>query len=169
MKKSIVLVLVFLMLVVAAAAASANSKPEIIDFDAAINGSFQITRRVGDVSVLIVIEEEGTGIEGTLGTFDFTSYLFHDDNRPRDGCGPLSTTGVDGSATLTFADGDLRLKRTSAETCFVYPNITVKSEWRIASGTGRYKGATGSLEKNFVGTLPSYTGTGTLIGNIKLH
>ena len=94
--------------------------PGVIPFDANIDGQFVITGGIGQ-SPLFVVEESGAGVETTLGTFTYTTYLLHNLARPPEICATYnSSTAVDGFAVLNFADGQFRLKRVSGTVCFAY-------------------------------------------------
>lgn len=139
-------------------------------FDAGIDGQFEVTEFIGD-SPLFVVEESGVGYEPTLGAFTYTTYLFHNLARvpDDDDCGTFSSTAVGGSGVLNFADGQMRLQRVSGTACLMSSIIVLEEWWRIASGTGAYVGATGSLIREFYGDVPSGLGQGTIQGTIRLR
>lgn len=148
-------------------ATQAAAKPTSNAFEAAFMGVFEITGDIGG-SGLFVVEETGSGIEQTeLGAFAYTTSVFQNLARVPAGCGRNSSTGVGGSAVLTFAGGQLRLHRTSGAVCFSFPTIRVEEEWVIASGTGDYVGATGKLSREFVGDVRFGAAAGTIRGVIR--
>jgi hypothetical protein len=147
------------------AAATPQSQP----FEAVFSGIFAITGDVGH-SGLFRVEESGSGIEqGELGAFSYTTALLQNSAHIPPGCGSGSSTGVDGSSVLKFADGDLRLQRTSGTACFAFPTVQIEERWVIASGTGAYIGASGELSRELVGDVRYGTSAGTLSGTIRLH
>ncbi len=133
-------------------------------------GDFWIAGDVGK-SVLFIVEESGDGNEQTFGDFAYEASLLHNlARKPPGSSDPNSSTAVGGSAVLTFADGQIRLKRISGTAIFLFPTITVEEQWVIASGTGNYVGATGKLSRQFVGDVRFGTvADGTLEGTIEFH
>ncbi|MBM4028627.1 MAG: hypothetical protein FJ280_25010 [Planctomycetes bacterium] len=86
-------------------ATQAAAKPTANAFETAFTGVFEIAGDIGG-SGLFVVEETGSGIEETeLGAFTYTTSVFQNLARVPVGCGRNSSTGVGGSAVLTFADG----------------------------------------------------------------
>ena len=146
-------------------AAQQNSIP----FDAEITGSFAVTGFVGQ-SPLFVVQESGVGEVTGLGEFTYTTYLLHNLARVPQSCEYefYSSSGVDGFGVLDFADGQLRLERVSAASCYDFPTISLEEHWRIASGTGAYTGATGKLTRDYDGDVTTGLGQGTFSGTIKL-
>ncbi len=137
-------------------------------FDATFTGKFYITGDVGK-SGLFMVAETGSGNEvEKLGPFTYTTSLYNNLTLTPPGCGSGSSTGVDGSGILTFADGQLWLHRVSGITCFEFPTIRVEEEWVITSGTGAYTGTTGKLSLNLIGDVRFGTSIGSLSGTIKL-
>jgi hypothetical protein len=162
---SILAVFLLISLVVPQASAKRTSS----SFDATFAGDFWLA---GDVakSKLFIVEESGVGNDQTFGDFTYTTYLLHNLARIPPGCGPGSSTGVDGSAVLTLADGQIRLKRISATACFLFPIIDLEEQWVIASGTGNYVGATGILSRKLDGDVIPWTTEGKeWLGTIKLR
>jgi hypothetical protein len=143
------------------------AQPNAADFSASFSGTFQITGDVGN-SGLFIVEESGSGSEQTLGAFSYETRLMHNLARRPPGCGPGSSTGTGGSASLTFADGVLRLERKSGAVCFAFPFINVEEEWVIASGTGAYAGVTGKFTRRLTGDVRFGTATGSIDGEVKL-
>jgi hypothetical protein len=136
-------------------------------FEAAFAGNFYLTGDVGK-SVLFMVAETGSGYEvEKLGAFTYTTSLFNNLALTPPGCGSGSSTGADGSAVLTFADGQLRLHRVSGTVCFSFPTIRVVEQWVIASGTGAYIGATGNLSRQLTGDVRFGTSVGSLSGTIR--
>ncbi|HEY5730457.1 MAG TPA: hypothetical protein VIS72_10430 [Anaerolineales bacterium] len=136
-------------------------------FEATFAGTFQITEDVGN-SPVFVVQEAGSGDEQTFGDFTYTTYLLQNLARIPPGCGRSSSTGVGGSAELSFADGVINLRRISGTVCFAFPNINVEESWVIASGTGNYAGATGTLSRQLVGNVISGVSSGMISGTINL-
>lgn len=155
-------------LLVSLAVPQATAKPNTSPFEANFEGKFWIAGDVGK-SVLFIVEETGNGQEQALGNFSYTASLRQNLARTPPGCGPNSSTGVDGSAVLSFADGEINLKRTSGTVCFAFPYINVEEKWIIASGTGNYIGATGQVSRQLTGDVGSGTTEGTISGAIKLN
>jgi hypothetical protein len=151
-------------LLVSLAAASRTSSL----FEATFTGDFWVAEDVGK-SVLFIVEEAGNGYEQTFGDFTYETSLLHNLARIPQGCGPNSSTGVDGLAVLTLTDGQIRLKRISGTACFVFPTIFIEEQWVIASGTGNHVGATGKLSRQLEGDVLSGTAVGTINGTIKFH
>jgi hypothetical protein len=144
------------------------AQPNTGPFEANFKGSFRLAGDVGK-SVLFMVEEAGSGQEQALGNFSYSASLLQNLARIPPGCGPDSSTGVDGSAVLSFADGEINLKRTSGTVCFDFPYINVEEKWIIASGTGSYIGATGKLSRQLTGDVRFGTTVGKLSGAIKLN
>ena len=146
---------------------SAQASPtSAVAFNAAFSTSFAL-EDVGR-SDLFIVRESGGGAEEARGPFTYTASVIQDLRRRPVGCGPNSSTGVTGSATLRFADGDLRLFRLSGEACFSFPFVTATEEWAATSGTGPYRGATGRLVREWVGDVRTLTATGGWTGEIRL-
>lgn len=150
------------------AAQPATARPNASPFEANFTGEFWIAGDVGK-SVLFRVEEAGSGQEQALGNFSYTASLRQNLARIPPGCGPNSSTSVDGSTVLSFADGEMNLKRTSGIVCFAFPFINVEERWVIASGTGSYIGAAGQVSRQLVGDVRFGTTVGTISGVIKLN
>ena len=148
-------------------AQNTTAQPTFTTFDADIQGLFFVSGANGE-SPLFVVEESGTGYELMLGGFTFTTDLLHNMARAPEGCGPASSTDLGGFGIMTFPEGQLWLHRISGSACFNFPVIELDEQWRIASGTGAYLGATGKLVRTYVGDVISGTGSGTFSGTIKL-
>lgn len=148
--------------------ALAIAQQTVMPFDAEIAGAFAVTAGVGE-SPLFVVEETGAGEEATLGAFTYTTYLLHNLARVPSSCefDYWSSSGVDGFGVLTFAYGQLRLERVSADSCFEFPAISIDERWRIASGTGVFVGATGKLTRSYDGYITTGLGEGVFTGTIK--
>ncbi len=52
-------------------------------------------------------------------------------------------------ATLTFSDGELRLRRVGGEACFAFPFVTGTEEWVALGGSGPYRASTAVLTRTF--------------------
>jgi hypothetical protein len=154
-------------LLLALSAPQASAGQDANPFEAGFAGKFAVTGDVGG-SGIFVVAEAGGGSEAALGEFTYTGSVFQSQARAPAGCGGGSSTGVDGAAVLTFADGELRLKRTAGTSCFAFPTIHVEEQWVIASGTGNYVGAIGKLSRALVGDVRFGTATGMLSGSILL-
>jgi hypothetical protein len=154
-------------LLLALSAPPASAGQDASPFEARFAGEFAVTEDVGG-SGIFVVEEVGSGAEAALGEFTYTGSVFQSQARAPAGCGGGSSTGVDGAAVLSFADGDLRLQRTAGTSCFAFPTIHVEEQWVIASGTGNYVGATGKLSRELDGNVRLGTAVGTLSGSIRL-
>ena len=146
---------------------SARAEPTTYSFEASITGSFQITGDVGN-SVLFTVADSGSGTEVTFGEFTFDASVIQNLARIPAGCGPSSSTGVDGKAVLTFADGTINLKRTGGSACFSFPFIHIEEQWVITSGTGNYVGASGRLVRQADGNVINGSLVGTISGILKL-
>ncbi len=135
-------------------------------FDATFSAAFA----VADVgrSDLFIVRESGNGEEERQGTFTYTSAVIQDLRRLPAGCGPNSSRGVTGSATLSFVNGDLRLFRLSGDACFSFPFVEASEAWVATGGTGSYRGATGHLAREFVGDVTTLTATGAWTGELRL-
>ena len=170
MKKRIVILVSILavVLLVSLAAPQATAKQTSSLFEATFTGEFRIAGDVGK-SVLFVVEESHIGEELTLGAFTYTAFLLHNVARIPPDCYPGSSTGVDGSAVLTFGDDQIRLKRISGTACFEFPTVEIEEQWVIASGTGNYRGATGKLSRQLDGDVGSWTAVGTINGTIRFR
>jgi hypothetical protein len=159
--------LLVVVMLVGLTATHAAAEPASNPFEAAFTGIFEITGDVGE-SGLFVVVEAGSGAEQTgFGAFTYRTSVFQNLARLPAGCGRNSSTGVDGSAVLTFADGQLALHRTSGTVCFAFPTIRVEEEWVVASGTGDLIGVTGRLSREFVGDVRFGTAVGTVRGVIR--
>jgi len=135
--------------------------------DATFTGMFEIVGDIGQ-SGLFEVEEAGSGVEQAgWGTFTYTASVRHNLARAPVSCGSNSSTGVGGSAVLTFASGQVWLHRSSGAACFLFPTIQVTEEWIIAGGTGDYLGATGNLVREFSGDVRNGATTGSLQGVIR--
>ena len=137
-------------------------------FEATFSGSFGV---VGDDerAVLFLVAESGKGEQTskpTSRTFTYAASVLQNLARIPRGCGPNSSTGVDGFAVLTFVDGQIVLKRISGSACFAFPTIHVEERWRIVSGTGAYVGAEGKLSRQLDGDVRFGTVAGTMSGSI---
>ncbi|MCK6623771.1 MAG: hypothetical protein DPW09_19205 [Anaerolineae bacterium] len=169
LKRVLVSVTILMMLVLGGVAARpATAQPSAGPFEANFTGEFWIAGDVGK-SVLFIVEETGSGQEQALGNFSYAASLRQNLARTPPGCGPNSSTGVDGSAVLSFADGEITLKRTSGTVCFAFPFINVEENWVITSGTGSYTGTTGQVSRQLAGDVRSGTTEGTISGVIKLN
>ena len=162
-----VLSMVVVVILVSLSAQQTTAGPTFTTFDADIQGFFFVSGANGE-SPLFVVEESGTGYELTSGGFTYTTDLLHNMARAPEGCGPASSTDLGGFGIMTFAEGQLWLHRISGSACFNFPVIELEERWRIASGTGAYKGATGKLVRTYVGDVRTGTGSGTFSGTIKL-
>ena len=129
------------------------------------------------VSPLFGVAEGGTGlVAGDSESFEYTTSLIHRTVRVASdlpGCASISSFAVDGSGVLVFDAGEIMMKRISGTSCVQFPVnappiIIIEEEWRITSGTGKYRGASGKLNRWFVGSLVTYDGSGTFEGTIKL-
>lgn len=156
-----------LMLLASLAALPAMAKQTTSPFEANFTGVFEITGDAGK-SVVFILEESGAGSEQTLGAFTYTTSLMNSVARRPPGCGPGSSTSVNGKAVLTFGDGEIWLKLTSGTACFLFPIVTVEDSWVITSGTGNYVGATGKLSRTLDGNVISGIAVGDFDGTIKL-
>ncbi|MGH9277274.1 MAG: hypothetical protein ACRD12_04110 [Acidimicrobiales bacterium] len=149
------------------ASPSAQGSPiSTIGFDATFSASFSV-EDLGR-SALFIVRESGSGEEERQGAFTYTSSVIQDLRRRPAGCGPNSSRGVTGSATLSFVDGDLRLLRLSGEACFSFPFVEASEDWVATSGTGSYRGATGHLAREWVGDVRSQTAMGAWTGELRL-
>ncbi len=149
------------------AAQETTAHPAFVTFNADISGSFAVSGANGE-SPLFVVKESGAGYEPMLGGFTYTTDLLHNLARIPDGCGPDSSTGVDGFGVMTFPDGQMWLHRISGSACFSFPLIVLDEQWRIAGGTGAYVSATGKLVRTFEGDVRTGTGIGSFSGTVKL-
>jgi hypothetical protein len=169
LKRVLVSVTILMMLVLGGIAAQpVEAQPNTGPFEANFRGKFWVVDDVGK-SVLFIVEEAGSGQEQALGNFSYAASLPQNLARTPPGCGPNSSTGVDGSAILSFADGEITLKRTFGTVCFAFPLINVEENWVITSGTGSYIGATGKLSRQLAGDVRFGTTVGTISGAINLN
>lgn len=148
-----------------ASALAATSAP----FDATFVGTFAVASTPGGSDPLFAVHESGSGDEQRLGTFEYTTALKQNFARPPEGCGPFSSTGVGGSAVLTFPEGQIRLHRSASATCFSFPLIENTDRWVIGGGSGRFRGASGTLTRTFTGNETTGGSTGTFSGTLRLR
>jgi hypothetical protein len=148
------------------ASGQVTAKPDLMPFEASFAGTFSVAGDVGR-SVLFVVQESGTGTTQASAAFNYTSSVLQNLARTPPGCGPSSSTGVDGFAVLSFGDGELTLKRIAGTSCFAFPNITVEEQWIIGGGTGAYAGATGALWRRMTGDVRFGSASGSLTGAIR--
>jgi hypothetical protein len=166
-KRSAFICILVVILLIGVTNGQAVAKQTSDPFEATFTGNFFITADIGK-SALFIVEETGSGTEiGQLGSFTYTTYVPQNVMLTPSGCASGSSTGIDGSGILTFADGTLRLHRVSGISCFAFPTIRVEEQWVIASGTGAYTGATGKLTRNLIGDVRFGTSGGSLSGSIK--
>ena len=118
---------------------------ELGAFDATFAGSFSLSGP--DQSPVFTVTEQGSGSEVGIpsGSFAYELWVVQDTRRRPDGCGPNSSTGRHGMATLTFRDGELRLRRVAGEACFAFPFVTGTEEWVAVGGSGPYRSSTALL------------------------
>ncbi len=150
----------------AATPSPAAAKPDSTAFSATVAGTFSIAGDVGK-SVLFAVQESGTG--NAQATLEFTYRLSVLQNLAKvpEGCGPSSSSAVEGFGVLSFTDGDLTLRRVAGTSCFAFPTITVEEQWVVSSGTGRYVGATGVLWRQMTGDVRFGSTSGILQGMIR--
>ena len=128
--------------------------------DATFEGSFTVSGP--DRSPIFTVTEAGRGSAFGLpsGAFSYELWVIQDLRRRPSGCGPNSSTGHHGLATLAFADGDLRLRRVAGEACFVFPFVIGTEEWVAAGGTGPYRTSTAGVRRTFRGDVKTGAVTG---------
>lgn len=128
--------------------------------DATFEGSFTLSGP--DRSPIFKVTESGRGSAVGLlsGTFSYELWVVQDLRRRPSGCGPNSSTGHHGLATITFADGDLRLRRVVGEACFAFPLVIGTEEWVAVGGTGAYRTSTVGVRRTFRGDVRTGTVTG---------
>ena len=129
--------------------------------DATFEGSFTLSGP--DRSPIFKVTESGGGSAVGLpsGSFSYELWVIQDLRRRPSGCGPNSSTGHHGLATLAFADGDLRLRRVAGEACFVFPFVIGTEEWVAAGGTGPYRTSNVGIRRTFRGDVRTGTVTGS--------
>ncbi len=76
-------------------------------------------------------------------------WVVQDTRHRPDGCGPNSSTGRHGMATLTFRDGELRVRRIGGEACFAFPFVTGREEWAALGDSGPYRSSRAVLHRAF--------------------
>ena len=130
---------------------------ELGSFDATFAGSFSLSGP--EQSPVFTVTEQGSGSEVGIpsGSFTYELWVVQDTRRRPDGCGPNSSTGRHGLATLTFGDGELRLRRVGGEACFAFPFVTGTEEWAVLGGSDPYRSNTAVLNRAF--TLDVRTGS----------
>jgi hypothetical protein len=128
--------------------------------DATFEGSFTVAGP--DRSPIFTVTEAGRGSALGLpsGAFSYELWVVQDLRFRPSGCGPNSSTGHHGLATLSFADGHLRLRRVAGEACFAFPIVIGTEEWVASGGTGPYRTSTAGVRRTFRGDVR----TGTLTG-----
>jgi hypothetical protein len=128
---------------------TATGAVELGAFDATFAGSFSLSGP--DQSPVFTVTERGSGSEVGIpsGSFAYELWVVQDTRRRPDGCGPNSSTGRHGMATLTFSDGELRLRRVGGEACFAFPFVTGTEEWVALGGSGPYRSSTAVLNRAF--------------------
>lgn len=132
----------------------------VASLEATSEGSFTVSGP--DRSPIFTVTETGRG--SALGppssSFSYELWVIQDLRRRPSGCGPNSSTGHHGLATLAFADGDLRLRRVAGEACFVFPFVIGTEEWVAAGGTGPYRTSTAGVRRTFRGDVRTGAVTG---------
>ena len=118
-------------------------------FDATFAGSVSLSGP--DQSPVFTVTEQGSGSEVGIpgGSFAYELWVVQDTRRRPNGCGPNSSTGRHGMATLTFREGELRLRRVGGEACFAFPFVTGTEEWVALGGSGPYRASTALLKRAF--------------------
>lgn len=150
-------------LVLAAPSAQAS---EVVQVDATFAGSFHVSS--GGPGTFQV-KERASGSDATLGGFSHTVSVRQSPSEPPSQCPTQgSSTGQDGSATITFADGKLSLELLSGAACLAFPTIDVTETWEVAGGTGRYAAADGQLDRTVHGDVRTGAATGTWRGAVTL-
>jgi hypothetical protein len=160
MRARIAVPAVALLIVLATAGSvTAVGAVELGAFDATFAGSSSLSGP--DQSPVFGVTEQGSGSEVGIpsGSFAYELWVVQDTRLRPDGCGPNSSTGRAGMATLTFGDGELRLRRIGGEACFAFPFVTGTEEWVALGGSGPYRSSTAVLTRAF--TLDVRTGSVT--------
>lgn len=142
------------------------ARPDLMPFEATFAGTFSVAGDVGR-SVLFAVHKSGTGSTQASAAFSYTASVLQNPARTPPDCGPSSSTGVDGFAVLSFADGELTLKRIAGTSCFAFPHTTVEEQWLVGSGRGAYAGATGALWRRMAGDVRFGTASGSLSGALR--
>ena len=144
----------------------AATKPDWTAFSATLAGTFSIAGDVGK-SVLFAVQESGTGNAQAALVFTYRLSVLQNLAHVPSGCGPSSSSAVDGFGVLSFTDGDVTLRRVAGTSCFAFPTINVEEQWVVSSGTGRYVGASGVLWRQMIGDVRFGSTSGSLQGMIK--
>lgn len=137
---------------------------EVAPLDAPFEGSFAVSG--SDQSPVFTVTESGTGTDVgiPIGAFTYDLWVTQDLRRRPSGCGPNSSTGRQGLATLRFADGDLRLRRVTGDACFSFPFVMGTEEWVAVGGTRAYRTTTGRVSRTFQGDVRRGSVTGRWLG-----
>jgi hypothetical protein len=151
----------------AAAPLAATAEAQTLPFEASTSGGFWVAGDVGS-SPLFVVQENGDGSAGDLGTVHYELSVVQNLARAPAGCGPSSSTGTSGVALLTLADGALSLHRSTGSSCFSFPFVQLDETWVVGGGSGRYLGASGRLLRRMTGDVRFGTATGSFSGKLKL-
>jgi hypothetical protein len=139
-------------------------------FHATFEGTFDVPGSPGNSGPVFYVDETGSGTEATLGAFSYTTHLTQNtSHEPNGDCGEFSSSDVDGKAMLSFAGGDLNLRRSSGDACFNYPMVEATERWVIVGGSGTYRGTTGTLTRHWTGDVTTGAAEGTMDGTIRLH
>ena len=117
--------------------------------DATFAGSFTVAGP--DRSPIFTVTEAGRGSALGLpsGTFSYELWVVQELRRRPSGCGPNSSTGHHGLATLALADGHLRLRRDAGEACLSFPFVIGTEEWAAVGGSGPYRTSTVGIRRTF--------------------
>ncbi len=122
---------------------------ELGAFDPTFAGSVSLSGP--EQSPVFTVTEQGSGSEVGIpsGSFAYESWVVQDTRLRPDGCGPNSSTGRHGMATLMFSDGELRLRRVGGAACFAFPFVTGTEEWVALGGSGPYRSREAVLHRAF--------------------
>ena len=134
-------------------------------FDGTMDGQFMTGP--GNAPSTFTVRTIGLG-DSTLGALSYAAFALHDMSDAPPNCGPYSSIGIGGHASLVFADGSLRLERDIGDACFNYPFIEVSETYRVVGGTGIFKGAKGDVGAELDGEVIDYTISIDFYGMIKL-
>ena len=134
-------------------------------FDGTMDGQFMTGP--GNAPATFSVRTIALG-NSTLGSLSFAAYAFQDLSEVPPGCGPSSSIGAGGHASLILAGGSLHLERDLGDACFKYPFIDVSETYRVVGGTGLFEDAKGDVSAELNGEVIDYTITIEFHGLIKL-
>jgi hypothetical protein len=138
---------------------------EWLAFDGTMAGQFMTGP--GNAPLAFTVRTIAIG-NSTLGPLSFAAFAFQDMSEAPPDCGPYSSIGTGGRASLIFADGTLELERDLGDACFWAPLIEVSETYRVVGGTGRFDDARGDVSAQLYGEVEYYTLTIDFSGIIEV-